>query len=214
MKVEVSAPDSLREIPLNKYQTFLELDEPTERDIIRIFLNLSNSVINKIPFKEVQRVSSIVTAMFQEDAHFHRAFWLNGVQYGFIPNLDKISFGEYNDLVKYTQDMATMHKAMAVMYRPITREKKGKYLIEEYEGSAKYSEIMKDAPMDVVLGSMVFFFDLGNALLKATPSYLEKVLEKQTLSSENGESITKSIQSLKVILNGSTELLKNPFTNV
>ena len=31
------------------------------------------------------------------------------------------------------------------------------YLIEDYEGSDKYAEIMKDAPVNVALGATVFF---------------------------------------------------------
>jgi hypothetical protein len=50
-----------------------------------------------------------------------------------------------------------MHKAMAVLFRPIKKKQGTKYLIEDYEGSHKYSELMKEIPLDVVMGAMVFF---------------------------------------------------------
>ena len=67
-----------------------------------------------------------------------------------------------------------MHKAMAVLFRPIKQKQRDKYLIEDYEGSHKYSESMKEMPLDVVMGAMVFFYNLTNVLLKSIPSYLEK----------------------------------------
>lgn len=215
-RIEVTAPDTLREITLQQYQKFTLLEEPTEKDIIRIFLNLPDSVISKIPFKEVERVKDIVLKLFQEEASFSKRFTLNGVTFGFIPNLDDISYGEYNDLITYTASFDTMHKAMAVMYRPITKTSKGRYLIEEYAGSAKYAEVMKQAPLDVVFGAMVFFWNLGNELLNHIPNYLDKVLKKELAnhSLSNTESITKYTQSLRVILDASILSPKNHYISV
>ena len=50
-----------------------------------------------------------------------------------------------------------MHKAMAVLYRPTKHQKNNFYLIEDYEGSDKYAEVMKDSPIQAALGSTVFF---------------------------------------------------------
>jgi hypothetical protein len=58
---------------------------------------------------------------------------MDGVEYGFIPNLDDMSFGEYVDLDTYLGDWQNIHRAMAVLYRPI-REKRGeRYNIVPYE---------------------------------------------------------------------------------
>ncbi len=43
-----------------------------------------------------------------------------------------------------------MHKAFAVLYRPIKKEDGDKYLIDEYKGDVYY-EAMKHTPLDVVL---------------------------------------------------------------
>ena len=41
---------------------------------------------------------------------------MRGVEYGFIPNLDDMSFGEYVDLDTYIGDWQNIHRAMAVLY--------------------------------------------------------------------------------------------------
>jgi hypothetical protein len=74
-----------------------------------------------------------------------------------------------------------MHKAMAVLFRPIKQKQGSKYLIEEYEGSHKYSERMKNMPLDVVLGAMVFFWNLTSALLNCIPNYLDKEIKAEQM---------------------------------
>ena len=69
-----------------------------------------------------------------------------------------MSFGEYLDLNKYLENEDTYHKALAVMYRPITVKQNDLYDIEKYEGSDKYAEIMQDSPYGVFQGTTVFFW--------------------------------------------------------
>jgi hypothetical protein len=63
-----------------------------------------------------------------------------------------------------------MHKAMAVLFRPITKKRKDLYDIEEYDGSDKYADYMKYMPLNVALGAVVFFYRLGMKLSRHTMS--------------------------------------------
>ena len=129
----------------------------------------------------------------------------NGVEvsFGMIPSLDEMTFGEYVDLENFMSDWDNMHKAMAVLYRPITFNKNGKYLIEDYDGSDKYWEVMKDAPVNVALGAMVFFYRLGKKLSKYTMDYLHhQQNQNQPLMQEkdlqrNGDGINQFTLSLE-----------------
>jgi hypothetical protein len=140
--------------------------------------------------------------------------------FGFIPNLEDMTFGEYTDLDTYITDWDNMHKAMAVLYRPIKKKGlNGTYEIEEYNGSITYSEVMKFAPLDVCLGATVFFYNLGNELLKATIAYLEKdtevqnILQNQT-SDKSGDGIVQSMLLLKEISQDLIPLQDYRLTNV
>ena len=59
---------------------------------------------------------------------------------------------------------------MGVLFRPISFKRKEKYLIEDYETASKYN--MKNMPLDVVMGALVFFWNLKNELLKHIVNYL------------------------------------------
>jgi len=211
-------PDSLNDITLRKYQDLYSMQEPSNEDMVKALIGLNNEQLNKFKASEVDAMIVHLQNLLQEDTPFKPTFVLNGIKYGFIPDLDNITYGENKDLTSYINDFKTMHKAMAVAYRPIKLHKGDLYIIEDYEGSHKYSETMKDAPLDVVLGMVVFFYNLTNALLKAIPNYLEKVLEKETksgqISEENGEVIASYTRSLKVILEDLMQLQKCVYTPV
>ena len=78
-----------------------------------------------------------ISKCFEEETPLIRKFTMTGtdgasIDFGFIPDLENMTFGEYVDLDNFITDWQSMHKAMAVLYRPITFEKNDKYLIEEY----------------------------------------------------------------------------------
>ena len=201
MKLEVNVPENLNDITLGQYQEFLKIETPTEEDILKVFLNINVDGLVKIKAADVDTYAVHITSLFEKEADFQNKFDLRNQEFGFIPNLDEITYGENKDVSAYINDWETMHKAMAVLYRPITSSFGKKYLIEDYEGSHKYSELMKQMPLGIVMGSMVFFYNLTNDLLKAIPNYLAKEEEKEQMtgqiSAENGEAIRKYTLLLK-----------------
>ena len=142
--------------------------------------------------------------MFEEKPQLVKEFDMGGESYGFIPNLQDMSFGEYIDLDTFIGDMENIHKAMAVLYRPIKVKDKDRYLIEDYKGEE--TNIMKDMPMDAVLSSILFFHNLGMDLSKAMLNSLEEeemnIVQQQILE-ESGVGINHFLDSLEEILQSS-----------
>ena len=75
--------------------------------------------------------------MFTQKPDLVTKFRLDGVEYGFIPDLNELSFGEYIDLDTYLGDWENIHTAMNVLYRPINSKKGDRYTIQEYDVNAK-----------------------------------------------------------------------------
>jgi hypothetical protein len=178
---------------------------------------LSQKDLAKIPLKDVKKINSKIDKLFHEEADFVIRFKIDDVEYGFIPNLDDITYGENKDIATYLGKWENMHKAMAVMYRPIIARVKDKYEIEAYEGSAKYADIMKKAPLGVVLGSMIFFCRLTNELASYIQSYLESdesLLQSPEVLVESGDQLRNYILSLKETFDDLTKSLNYDFTYV
>jgi hypothetical protein len=225
MKIELTIPTSLNEIKLAQYQKFLfiakdnEESEFLQQKMVQIFCGIDLKDVASIRYKDVAEITTNINNLFTKENKFIQRFKMGGVEFGFIPNLDDMSTGEYMDLDNYITDWDTMHNAMAVLYRPITNKLGNKYEIEEYKGSITYADVMRHAPLDVVLGAMVFFYNLGNDLLSSTINYLEENPEVQNiLNKHNSGNVGDGIQVSMLLLKETLEdLMKFPsyqFTKV
>ncbi len=217
MQIEINVPTSLNEITLEQYQKFLKASEENpegsflDAKMIEIFCGIPLSDSYKLKMSSVQAIVDILTDMLNETPAHIDKFSLDGVQYGFIPDLDEMSLGEYVDLDGNASDWQKMHVAMNVLYRPVITSKKGKYNIKEY--TADDPEKMKDMPLGVALGSLFFFFNLGLELSKHTilsssnQAEMEIIQEQLTsVSDTDGThqflvSLEGMLESLKISLN-------------
>ena len=176
MKIKLNIPEKLSEMTLGQYQDWLKVSEGKELDaflqqkIIEIFCGITLKEVMQIKASDIDRLVTGISNIFVEEPKFIDRFDYGGKEFGFIPKLDDISFGEYVDLDTYLQDWQLMHKAMAVLFRPITLKRKHKYLIEDYESAEKYD--LKCMPLNVVFGSLVFFYHLRSELLRHILNYL------------------------------------------
>jgi hypothetical protein len=217
MSYVLNIPDHVNELSLEAYQHVQAIKNPTDSKILKTLFGLSQKDLAKIPLKDVKKINSKIDKLFHEEADFVIRFKIDDVEYGFIPNLDDITYGENKDIATYLGKWENMHKAMAVMYRPIIARVKDKYEIEAYEGSAKYADIMKKAPLGVVLGSMIFFCRLTNELASYIQSYLESdesLLQSPEVLVESGDQLRNYILSLKETFDDLTKSLNYDFTYV
>jgi hypothetical protein len=208
MKIEVIIPSELSEITLDQYQRYLKIsDKETDEGFLRskmleIFCGIKLNDTMKMKLSDVNAITEILNDMFESKPKLVQRFKMKGVEYGFIPNLDDISLGEYIDLDTFIGDWDNMHRAMAVLYRPVKQKYGERYNIEEYQVGD--GEVMKDMPMDAVISSILFFYHLGIDLSQAMMNYLEDSQETrlvQYLSSDkSGVGINQFTHSLKGIL--------------
>ena len=208
MKVEITIPDSLSEVTLDQYQRYLKIQDNNQDEkflaskMIEIFCGVKLSDTLKMKYADVDGICNILVDMFNEKPQLVTKFKMKGVEYGFVPKLDDISLGEYIDLDAFLGDWENMHRAMAVLYRPIENKYGDKYSIVDYE--AGDGEVMKDMPLEAVISSIIFFYHLGIDLSQAMMNYLEEQEETslvQYLNSEaSGVGINQFTHSLKAIL--------------
>jgi hypothetical protein len=209
MNATVTVPN-LSEITLEQYQRFLKVQQINKEDeyilqlkMIEIFCNVDFKDARLIKFKDVEKIIEKLTKTFQEKPNLIKTFKMDGVEYGFIPNLQDISFGEYIDIDTYLPQEDQTHLAMNVLYRPVKNKKAGKYSIEDYDINAK--DRMKEMPLSVMLSAAFFLQNLGMELLNVTSNYLQEEMKKQQVSQQglekNGDGIQASMHSLKEILN-------------
>ena len=232
MKLDLTVPESIAEIPLLNYQKFLKVQQNSNDEefiaqkMIEIFCGIDLKDVASIKVKDMNNLVEHFNTIFSVKPKFYQTFKLKEMEFGFIPNLEEISWGEYIDLEHHLNDWEGFHKAMAVMYRPITKKSKDKYEIAPYTAGEEYHELMKYMPMEIAISARVFFYHLGNELLNSTLSYLEgqmirmksrkgrRISQRGDNSLSNGDGILAYMQSLKEISLSLTKLQPMDYINV
>ncbi len=216
-ELKLQSPKSLSDITLQQYQKYVKIfnswnkedEEFIKIKMLQVFAGLKVEDTNKVPLDTFNSVIADIIDVLQDETPLVRKFTMNGfnkegeateVEFGFIYDLDKMTYGEFVDLQKYINNIQDLHKTMAVLYRPINHSKKEFYRIDDYEGSSKYSNVMKDAPLNVALGAMVFFYRLMIELKTHTALYSHQKMMKEVKTpqdkltlEENGDSFNQYI---------------------
>lgn len=238
MKVELkfSVPRDLSEIKLEQYQRYINVAEKVDVEdegasdfvnlkALEIFCGLELKESYKIPINTFESLLVQISECLSEQTPLIKRFWFRGsngneVEFGMVPDLQNISFGEYVDLEGYIKDWKTMHKAMAVLFRPIVFSHNDNYKIEDYEGSDKYADYMLHMPANVALGAVVFFYRLGMKLSsRLIASSLRQVNKDQYSKVEsrflerNGVGISQFMHSLEEMSQNLTRLQDYHYLN-
>ena len=192
--MEINIPTSLQDITMEQFIAF-EKSGKTDDDYIKCLCDLQNPKL--LPTKEYNEIVNILKEVLNSDVQFTKTFKYDGIEFGFIPNLDVISANEFMHIDEFIKKPDTWNKALAVLYRPVTKRKRNwfkknahdLYDILPYKEQNPFEEMFFNVSCVYYLGAMVFFYNLGNDLLKSMQDYSTKLEEKVA---QKKNSLTKS----------------------
>jgi len=210
MSIKIKIPTSLKDITLRQYKKYLNIQKKVKdprflnAKMIEILCNVRLEDVMLLKLSDSQEITSILSKVFDAKPDLITRFKLNSVDYGFHPELDDMTLGEYIDLDTFIGDWDNMEKAMNVLYRPVVVKLKDRYNIEEYRLGTE--GVLLDMPMDAVMSSIFFLWSLGLDLAKTMTNSLEteetEILTQYLSSQENGVGINQFTDSLKETLQG------------
>ena len=231
---DINIPETLRDLKVGQWQKYIKIYEKNkdadsteflEKKLLEIFCGVSLKDVDRLELGVFDKTVKHISSLLNSNTDLVQRFDLVGadgatVHFGMIPNLDKMSYGEFIDLEKYIFDDKEFHRAMAVLYRPIKHYNKDKYLVHDYSGTEFLAEVMRDTPLDVAFGARVFFYRLATKLGNYTMvSTLKELQEKQVgredkHSLKSGETIKQYLLSLEKMLEESKKLQNSLYINV
>ena len=204
---EITIPTSWSEIELKTFRAYTmykgqnkEVSALEEKMFcVELFCNLTAEEVRSLNIQDLNNVyGELIKILEDKNAQikFEQTFKFKGKEYGFVPNLSKLSTGEwvdYEELMKQGGYWENAHKIMSILFRPITKSRGKKYSIEDYndEHINKHSEDFLSLTMDRVIGAQSFFFRLGIDLLETLRTY--------TLAEKEKRSIKKGLEKSKLI---------------
>jgi len=170
-------------LQLVDFETGTKTEEATET--IAALSNIPKQIIKELALSDVAVImSKIAELQHKQDTKLKRIIEIDGVEYGFHPDLDSITLGEYADLETFIKNEMekNLPEIMAVLYRPIKEKKNGIYIIEAYDGDIRLRvEEMKKMSAEQVQSALVFFYTLGKELLGILPLYLMEQLKEMKM---------------------------------
>lgn len=128
------------------------------------------SMLRRVKTEHAARLFKYADLLFREEStKFQQTFEFQGKNYGFIPNLNQISLGEYIDLDHFITDgsIKNLHKIIAILYRPLKFGQKVlgtyKWDIEEYttDDFEDRANLFKELEVEKAFSASSFFLHTG-----------------------------------------------------
>ena len=195
MKINVTNKDKKHEFTIKNWkdvtlETWVKLIESEKKtkikmvqDQINLMTEMPKELINQLTLEDVLNVCKIISKrQASAKSKFNQIVKVGNEKFGFIPNLEQITLGEYADLEHYIKKGIDKNIAniAAILYRPITDTEGKFYSIKAYDGKTTRLRAEKFQKMKAkdIQNALVFFWNLGNELLKVLELYLMDSLKK------------------------------------
>ena len=192
--MELRLPHRWSDLTLGELQVMMTSENQLER--ISICTGQSVEKLRTMPQKLIEAATAHLDQLLtQETARFEKVVEIAGKRFGFVPDWDAFTAGEWIDLESYLEDFwKNAHKVMSVLFREVTYELGEKYEVKKYTAKEDAS-IFEEMPADLVSGTLLFFWTTRNELLLDMKSSLLEVAEAAIQSAKSGAGITSSTPS-------------------
>ena len=146
------------------------------KSIIAELSNIPEALIDKIELTDIALIMSKIGSMQQKkNSTLKRLIKIEGKEYGFHPDLESITLGEYADIETFVSQGTEKHlpEIMAILYRPVVEKQDNLYKIEAYDGDIKLrASQMNKMSAEQVQSALVFFYHFVKMFLTTMPSVL------------------------------------------
>ena len=178
--------DSWKDVTLENWLKLIDFQEGSKtkeaEETIAVLSNIPKKLIKELALKDVAVIMSRIADLQQkQNSSLKRVIEIDGVEYGFHPDLDSITLGEYADLETFIKGGLENHlpEIMAILYRPIKEKKNDIYIIDAYDGNITLrKEEMKKMSAEQVQSALVFFYRLGKKLWLTLQSFSIQLLKE------------------------------------
>jgi hypothetical protein len=179
--------NSWSDVTLEKWVKLVDLEDGNKsKEALETITALSDMPEGLIKELSIQDIAALMTKVSelqsQADVNLRRTITVEDKEYGFHPDLEQITLGEWADIEHYIKEgiEKNMPEVMAILYRPVVEKKNEKYAIEAYDGNIMIrAEEFKKMKAEEVQGAMVFFWSFAKELLKIMPLYLMQQIRKK-----------------------------------
>jgi len=178
--------NSWEDVTLEKWLQLIDFETGSKteeaEETIAALSNIPKQLVKELALSDVAVIMSrIAELQNKQNTKLKRIIEIDGIEYGFHPDLDSITLGEYADLETFIKGGIEKHlpEICAVLYRPIKEKKNDIYIIDAYDGDIRLrTEEMKKMSAQQVQSALVFFYTLGKELSEILQLYSMELLKE------------------------------------
>jgi hypothetical protein len=188
-EVKLTIPNEWSDITIGIYQEYVKIQQGKSNEknkvisSLALLCNTKPLIVKKMAYTDLLDIMNIIKVMIDAEPKkedFKKMFTFSDIEFGFVPNLNKLTTGEYIDLESYCKNpIENLHIIMSILYRKVIKKVNDRYAIEPYNPDEFKEELFKDCPMDIALSSLGFFLTLGERLATISRRYLVQQETKQ-----------------------------------
>jgi hypothetical protein len=156
------------EITIEQFQRLQNKEEiykTSPPDLLSLFLNVPVNELKDLPLNQMEFVQTYLMSQMTESSlkdELYNVFTHNGVEYGLENDWSKLAWGAWMDMEVFSSEKIeeNIHLIMAILYRPITERKNGKYKISPYKADEIEDRAyeFRQLPIKYWFGASSFFF--------------------------------------------------------
>jgi hypothetical protein len=196
-EIKIEVPTKWSAVTLSKYlalrkdlDTYAGEEEAITACLFHHLCNFPLEYIQQLNIDTYIAIRQDLISFFNNvDLPLQKFIQIDGVEYGFEPDLSRMAYGAYVDISKYEtfEINEKWAEIMSILYRPLIKKTGKIYDIKAYDGNIDGEKFM-DVPMDVHFGTLFFLKTLLKDLLKDTqksltgltglPQNIKSVLER------------------------------------
>jgi len=177
------------ELTIEKYQRIARDPKRFENqtEILALYLDITPEELKDLPVDQISFLDKILTThMSPPQADLIFTFKHEGVTYGLENDWGNMTFGQWTDMEVFSQPdkiIDNIHILMALLYRPIEKQKGGTYKLEKFKSSKvmERAEIFKDVPVILWFSAANFFFLISKEFVSNTNTSLKRKMRIQKL---------------------------------
>jgi len=172
--LKIAIPTDWSDVSIRKYVNYIDSvkDVDQEKELvvktISSLCNIPGQVVEVMKLKDLKKIQSSLQKLISKPVNkdIINKIDINGVIFGFHPNLDEMTMGEFVDVETYAKEN-NIAKMMSVLYRPIVKEQGNRYDIEPYDFDVHSENSLHFEKLSINIGNAiaVFFWSLGKELL-------------------------------------------------
>ena len=172
MSIEIQLNDRVvkvqPEITIEQFQRLQhkeDLYKTSPADLLSMLLSVPVNELKDLPLNQMEFVQSYLMSQMTESSlkdELYNIFTHNGVEYGLENDWSKLAWGAWMDIEVFSAEKIeeNIHLIMAILYRPVTEKKNGKYKIKPYKADEIEDRAyeFRQLPVKYWFGVSSFFF--------------------------------------------------------